>query len=354
MRARRIGVIVTIAGVVASLAALSPARAGETQPALASRGARAVVPLSADLTITRTEADAAGLHQKLETQRFYRDTQGRTRTETGSTVKIADPANGTTITLDVKAGTFTRQARRSQLPAARPEAQKSTPDGKRISSAPRSLGTAVIEGVKAEGNAYTLTIPALDDRPSKSKEVTIWNSADLQLPLRLTMVEASGAGYAQSYSNIKAGVEPAGDLFAIPSGYSLAVAPKATPDDATVANTPCLWATNSPLVINSVGPFLAAGTVAAFTFIGGGSGFPPLPDLPCLFEYDEGGFEYPLIGYPTTPLPNLFYDYWAVEDSGGVVPWIPYVSFGYIYFRTRPLHLVQYTSFYAEVVLLIN
>ncbi|GIH02165.1 hypothetical protein Rhe02_02320 [Rhizocola hellebori] len=159
MRAKTFGLILTITGVLAAQAALSPAQASPAPARSPARSQRAVVPLSADLTIIRVTGDAAGLHDQLETQRFYRDSRGRTRTESGTVVTISDPATGT-ITLDTKAGTFTEQARQPQAagPRTAQPKQSGTAD-RRLSSPPRKLGEAVVEGVPTQGSAYTLTIP---------------------------------------------------------------------------------------------------------------------------------------------------------------------------------------------------
>ncbi|GIH02166.1 hypothetical protein Rhe02_02330 [Rhizocola hellebori] len=176
----------------------------------------------------------------------------------------------------------------------------------------------------------------------------------LQLPVKLSMVEASGAGYSQTYTNIKADVEQPDALFKVPDGYHTAMPPRGTDGDMSTAFYPCAWAVNSPLVINSVGTYFASDAVTAYTTVGGGSGFPPLPNFPCIFIQDYPQFEYPLFGYPLTPLPNYLQDVWVVEDTGGFVPWIPYVAFGYIEFTTRPIHLYETTRFVGEVVLIIN
>src|SRR5688572_29912546 len=68
-----------------------------------------LAPLSAD-QITRSG-------ETVSTAKLYRDSKGRTRVETGSTVTIADPATQTTIRLDVLNGTFQQITRK---PSPRP------------------------------------------------------------------------------------------------------------------------------------------------------------------------------------------------------------------------------------------
>src|SRR5262245_50274197 len=67
--------------------------------------------VSADIESTRT---VAGTGTQRETKHLVRDSLGRTRTESGSVVTIADPNTGTTTTLDTRAHTYVT----SKAPAA--------------------------------------------------------------------------------------------------------------------------------------------------------------------------------------------------------------------------------------------
>jgi hypothetical protein len=289
-------------------AAPADAAPGLSQPA---RATTTVVPLSADLQITRT------IDQRVEheTNHVYRDSQGRTRTEAGSTVTINDPATRSTIVLDTEAGTYQR------LTPDRPDLGASREDNierdQRLASPPRPLGETTIGGVLAEGTEYTVTIPAREGFPSQSDEVTLWVSTDVQLPVQTRVVEASGEAYEQTYTNIEVGTEPAAALFQIPAGYVESdPAASATPAQAT-----CPIAYTDPVVIVSFGAILGAGFVQAVTDINQG----------CIFVADAGIFEPPLAGGPTVPL-GLPFDEWFVFDTGGPVPFLPWTSFGDVAF----------------------
>jgi hypothetical protein len=279
---------------------LSPPAVAAGRPDAAAKGT-GVVPLSADQQISRGGRLEASNH-------LYRDGKGRIRVESGSSVTISDPTTGTTIRLDTATRTFQRTTR--QQPAPRPD---TTSKNQRVTSSWRSLGTAQVQGVAAQGRAYTVTTPALKGRPAKNREVTIWLSTDVQLAVRTSVVDATGASFTQAYTNIRAGVEPAARLFTVPAGYRELADP---PTHATLQEA-CPIYNNDPVFLESFGPFLGAGVANAVTN----------PDINCIFVADGGAFEPPLAGFPTVPL-GSFLDQWYVFDDGGDVPFLPWVSFG--------------------------
>lgn len=69
----------------------------------------------------------------------------------------------------------------------------------------------------------------------------------------------------------------------------------------------------------SIGPFLGSSSVPAVT------------DEGCTFVADAGQFYLPLDGFPTLPL-GLPVDEWFVYDTGLPVPFLPYTTFGAVYF----------------------
>ena len=336
-----------------SIAPSAAAGAGAPAADRPSRPATAVVPLSADLDITRTTVDAAGQRQvQQETRRFFRDSRGRTRTEAGSRVTISDPASRATVILDHPTRAYQRLVgvQKGAPAPARPSAST----GRQLSSQPQSLGTAVVEGVEADGSFYTVTIPADGVQPSLRKEVTVWHSTEAQLPVRVTSVEPSGAGYTQTYRNIRTGVEPAADLFEVPVDYRVADPASSTPENSIAGVNICdvLW--TSPLVINSVGTFYASGLVEAYAL----SMYVPFPinaTVPCWFSDDSALFEAPLHGDALYDLPFPL-DPWGVFDTGAWVPYLPYVAFGYINFVVTPVlpfpHQTRRVT--SEVILIVN
>jgi hypothetical protein len=251
-----------------------------------------VVPLTAD-QITQSAATVS-------TAKFYRDSKGRTRVESGSTVTITDPATQATIRLDTGSGTFQRQARK---PSVRPATVQQNQD---LAGPSRPLGTADVNGVRAEGRAYTVTTK------SGAREVTIWLATGLQLAVQTSV----GTSYKQSYTNIRTGAEPSADLFTVPAGYKEAVKQPA-PSRAGI-NQSCPVSYVDPLVLNSYDFFLGSGYVFAVTD----------PGIGCFFAADGAIFEYPLSGFPTFPLGYPYDEWFTYDNGGGGLPFLPWVAFG--------------------------
>lgn len=268
-------------------------------------------PLSADVQVSRGA--------QLTTDRFYRDSSGRTRYESGSTVTISDPRTATTVRLDTASRTYqltSRDVSRTQT-VQRPDG---TVKSGQISSAPRALGTAQVQGVRAEGRTYTVTTPARAGSPAKTRTVTMWLSTDVQLALKLDITDSAGrTEYAENYTNLKVGVEPAAELFGIPAGYRDAA--RASTQSSIQAPCP-LGNAPDPLVLNSYSWYWDGGYVTAQTDIMQG----------CVFVADGAIFEYPLWGGPTMAL-GLPQDQWVAFDTGGGgLPFLPWVAFGDIAF----------------------
>jgi outer membrane lipoprotein-sorting protein len=298
---------------VAGLAtAPAVAQAGQ-QEGRPSQGASKVVPLSADLKITRT-VDGQTEH---EAQHMYRDNQGRTRTEAGTQVTISDPAGKTTLVLDTATHTYQRQEQQEQ-PAA--DAKSRTKDNQKLASPPKSLGKAEISGVQVEGRHYTVNLPAHGKLvPARTKEVTLWLSVDLQLPVQTKVVDERGKVDTTTYTNIKSNAAMPAGIFTVPAGYRAAASAAANGVQAT-----CPLNNDDPVFLTSFGSvFVDSKNVNASTDFGQG----------CIFVADGAVFEYPLTGFPTV---NLFqpFDQWFVFDCElfGVgacpLPFLPYVAFG--------------------------
>jgi hypothetical protein len=253
------------------------------------------VPLTADLVISKTDGVRPAMQ---ETRHVYRDSHGRTRVEAGTSVTITDPANRMTVRLDANNHTFQRS------PQPKPDTTREVPNeaqGKQMSSPPRPLGTRTIQGVPAQGQSSTVTIPATNGLPARQKEVTTWRSTQLQIPVQTRVVEASGAGYTQTYTNIHSGSEPAAGLFAVPAGYH-----EATAGDVRAASTDCsLDIVPDPVVVLTIPYLLGYSDVFAFTSV----------DNACLFVADAAAWELPLWLRPVSPL-LLPVDWWFARDTG--------------------------------------
>jgi len=278
-----------------------------------------VVPLRADEQISRSVVASDGRAQTTrETSQLYRDSLGRTRLEAGSVVTINDPIARSTVQLDLRNRVYVR----SVTPPASTGATTLSPSvaagpvtGKtqQLSSPPRDLGTATIAGVRAQGRQYTVTIPTATAKPI-TKDVTLWLSNDVQLAVRTVIVDQNNQTYEKSYANIQAGVEPAASLFGIPAGFREASAvanPLAAPD-CPLSTSP------DPLLLSSFGFSLGLGTITGVT---------DFPNAGCLIAASAIYVEYPLAFRLLDPA-GLPYLRWLVGDTGGLLPYVPYVAFG--------------------------
>jgi hypothetical protein len=223
-------------------------------------------PIAADLVVTRT--DESG-NLVTTTNRFYRDSAGRTRVE--------EPALQKTQT---------------------------------------SLGYRATEGWTTEGREYTIVIPAnskLGNKAPVTKRVRLWLSQDLKLPVTTEIDDPTNGPSTHRYINIVAGTEPDAALFQVPSGYSVQPAPS-----GPLASRKCTLTINpDPLIIHSFGFLLGRGTVAATTNANRG----------CFIAAWAAIWENPLRLQVLTPvgLP-AFSVRW--RDSGANVPFTPWVAFG--------------------------
>lgn len=321
-RTRRAVVAVIGIAMATAMSGGASASAAPAGPDRASADGAAAIPVSADLRITTMTMDAEGERQTTrETGHFYRDSQGRTRTEIESLVTIYDPTSGTTLMLDTATRTYQQQLRDAARPALAARDDRSVSDGRLVSTS-RSLGEAVINGVRTEGVAQTVTLPAWRGLPSQQKKVDSWRSTEVQLPVRTRVVDETGAVYQRTYTNIEVGA-PAADLFAVPAGYREAdVAPLSAPSPQPtqeVVQCPIAFLPVVPIV--STGGFLGSTSVPAITD----------PNQGCSFVADLGQFSPPMAGFPVQPL-GLPIDEWFVFDTGGPIPFFPFTVFGVVNF----------------------
>lgn len=276
-----------------------------------------------------------------ETNHLYRDGNGRTRQETGAAVTITDPIARSTIQLDLRHQLFTRSVDGTGVAGLGTSAVTGPAVGRtrQLSSAPRSLGTATVQGVRAQGSQYTVTIPSGTATPI-TKDVTIWLSTEVQLAVQIRIVDAGGQVYERSYTDIHAGVEPAASLFTVPAGYRdaavVAASPMAAPD-CPLTNSP------DPLLLSSFGFSLGLGTITGST---------DFPNAGCLIAASAIYVEYPM-GFRLLDPAGLPYLRWLVGDAGGFLPYVPYVAFGDAAFLAASLNdttvkdsLIVLTVFY--------
>jgi outer membrane lipoprotein-sorting protein len=330
-RTKTVGVIAATAVMImipASAQAVAPGHqpASRTIVPQATSDAATITPFSADETISQTTVGADGSKSTTsEHNRFYRDSQGRTRYETGSLVTISDPATKTTLRLDTEHRTFQKTTAPPARPGARGDGASPGATGQ-ITSEQRSLGTTQVDGIAVEGRAYTVTLPATGQLPARTKDVTVWLASALRLTVETVIADSTGQQYRQSYSNISAGKELSADLFTIPTGYR---ASDGTGTTGAGVNAPCPI-TNSPdpLILNSYGLSFGSGYINAATDV----------TLGCFFYGSAWYFEFPLEGWATVPL-GLPFDQWFVRDNGCLwcLPYVPWVAFGDVVFSATNL-----------------
>ena len=194
--------------------------------------------------------------ERTESHRLYRDSQGRTRTESGAAgsriVTIQDPVAGTMVTLNEAA----RTAEKSAAPRMQMQLQKATAglaaarvqiqghiagDGPATVTMTQGLavpGSAAvfsstkpdteelpaqnINGVLASGKRTTLTIPAGEignDRPIRVVGET-WYSNDLQMMVKSSNTDPRFGDTNFELTSINR-VEPDPSLFQIPADYNV-------------------------------------------------------------------------------------------------------------------------------------
>ena len=214
---------------------------GEMHPGKVVTGA----PYSAVAVIEsqQTLADGNTINRKIQSN-VFRDSQGRIRRETTlpsvgplassgqakTFVMIHDPVASTAYILHPD----TKMA--DQLPG-RPHPgkdgdlrdkfaahmQKEIADG---AVTEENLGTQTIAGISAQGTRYTRTIPAGQIGNSKPVVITNerWYSPDLQIVVKSVRNDPRQGQTTYTLTNIQR-TEPAANLFAVPSDYTVKQAP---------------------------------------------------------------------------------------------------------------------------------
>ena len=175
--------------------------------------------------------------------KFYRDSQGRMRTESPERVEIYDPVAAVTYDIDPRQKTFTktstdantvmiavdggwsRVSRTSGTP--RPERPSHVDlgipyhDEKRAATVKEDLPPQVINGIAARGSRVTTTIPAgaVDNDREFKIQSERWYSDDLQVLLKTTSTDPRFGTSTYELTNIQQ-TQPDSSLFQPPAGYT--------------------------------------------------------------------------------------------------------------------------------------
>jgi len=142
---------------------------------------------------------------------FFRDSQGRTRTESALKssptwrIEILDPLAGVAYVLDDK----NKVAHRTRTQATAPG--RNAPPQMTI----ENLGTQVIGGVLAEGTRMSRALPSRDGLPS-TFTIETWDSVEL----KVNVLTKSSNGYTSKLVNLRR-ADPDPALFRPPADYTV-------------------------------------------------------------------------------------------------------------------------------------
>ena len=194
-------------------------------------------PYSATETVSTVQTLANGntiTHQNVT--QVFRDSQGRTRTETAITpppgssrnpfteIVIADPVSGNRYILN--SATLTAM----QLPFPKPRTETTSADAMRPAPPQRpgvtvtttDLGSRSVNGVAATGKQVTETIAA--GAIGNAAPITItrasWIATDLKVPVSIQTSDPRFGNTDMEVTNI-ATAEPDASLFQVPSNYTI-------------------------------------------------------------------------------------------------------------------------------------
>jgi hypothetical protein len=195
--------------------------------AAAQQHPQSVTPLTATVqdTFTRNLAGGNAVVNQV-TGNFYRDAQGRTRTERQNLVTVQDPAAHTLTIIDLTAG-VARQFTAPQGTAGGPSMSAAL--GK---NSGKDLGVQSIQGVPARGTRLTSVLPvgAVGNLLPITQVAEFWVSDSLNLIVMEKTDDALQGEHVQVYTNIVAGAAVAPSLFTVPSSMQLVqVAPAPLP-----------------------------------------------------------------------------------------------------------------------------
>lgn len=214
------------------------------------------MPYSAEQVTEHVQTLADGTHitQAEETTKFYRDSQGRTRTEhtfrlppglQGSAptmIEIMDPVAGVHYTLESQ----NKTAHKMTFPALPPPSPNSdSTSARRVRTLPaqisneealrpqfssESLGTQTIEGIVAEGTRTTTTYPVGSIGNDRPITVTTenWRSPDLKVMVLSKTSDPRSGDRTTKLINISR-AEPDPSLFQVPPDYEIVEQQPPTP-----------------------------------------------------------------------------------------------------------------------------
>jgi hypothetical protein len=203
-------------------------------------------------TVSQTLADGTHIESKQQTYQFYRDSQGRQRTEmkqhffgpTGAqeeflrNILITDPVDCVFYNLDVAAYVAQRHIygpnemtpagpSMGQSNAVKQPAPPAIPEELRPKTSTEQLGTDTIEGLAVEGKRTSTTYPVGSRGNDRPFVVTheVWRmSLEPKLVILSKTSDPRSGETTERLTNIQLG-EPSPTLFQVPSDYQIQDAP---------------------------------------------------------------------------------------------------------------------------------
>jgi len=199
---------------------------GQTGPVLGK-------PISANEVRTTVQTLSDGSHiNRSETDHFYRDGQGRMRTETSTGAIIYDPVAGFTYDLTLRNKTYTKSpipknavttiaaaAHYSSVSSHSGQLRKTTKGGPEPVT--EDLPTQMIDGVSARGTRITITIPSgtVGNDHDLSVVNERWVSDDLKLLVKSSNSDPRFGVTTYELTNILQ-APPDPTLFQVPIDYT--------------------------------------------------------------------------------------------------------------------------------------
>lgn len=197
--------------------------------------------------VSQTLADGTHIQEKTMTQKIYRDSQGRTRSEeyvldpanmnadaqTPANILIHDPVAGVTFMLNPRDRTARQlmppQRPNPSLPPRNltPSRPPEVPESLRPRLPTESLGTQMLEGPLVTGTRTTTTIPTGaqgNDRPIVIVN-ELWSSKDLRLTVLAKTSDPRTGDRTMRASNIDRN-DPDPSLFQIPADFTIVQQPQ--------------------------------------------------------------------------------------------------------------------------------
>jgi outer membrane lipoprotein-sorting protein len=197
-------------------------------------------PFSATKTDTRQQTLADGNQiQDTRTEKIYRDTDGRMRTESTMTtpfgttktmITIFDPVAGFVAHLNPADSTAIKQTL-PPMPTGAPKEHKAPPaDANAPQVVKTDLGASTVAGLAVTGTKTTRTIPAgaIGNTNPLVETREVWISTALKIPVQMTATDPEHGTSTMLFSNVSTAA-PDPTLFQIPSTYTVKAAPAGGP-----------------------------------------------------------------------------------------------------------------------------